>query len=163
LLCSETKRATQVQKSDEPTWQSRTKPPLDDAYVPHRQGPTWAMRPPASSSSRRENSARHDKACSHAALPGNTTSPPPPTRPDMVDEALHLAVQPWKNSARHDKTRAQIARTSNKTYHHHRQRRQRRLGITDEQEPENRARNTQKCDDHASSRRMTNTQTYDMR
>jgi hypothetical protein len=30
----------------------------------HRQGPTWATMPPTSSSSRQENSARHDKACS---------------------------------------------------------------------------------------------------
>lgn len=57
--------------------------------------PTWAMRPPTFSSSLRENSARYDKACTHAAPAGNTTSPPPPpTRLDMVDVTDYLAVQP---------------------------------------------------------------------
>lgn len=54
-----------------------------------------------------ENSARHDKACTHTAPAGNTTTPPPPTRPDMNDVTAHLIVQPsGENSARHDKTRA---------------------------------------------------------
>lgn len=39
------------------------------------------------------NSARHDKALTHAALAGKTTSPPPSNRPEMVDVALHLAAQ----------------------------------------------------------------------
>jgi hypothetical protein len=65
-----------------------------------------------------ENSARHDKACTHAALAGNTTTPPPLTRPDMDDETAHLIIQPLgENSARQDKTRAYAARTAKETYH----------------------------------------------
>ena len=48
-------------------WQSRTKPSFDDAYLPHRQGPTWAMRPPTSSSSRQEKTL-HDTT-KHARTP----------------------------------------------------------------------------------------------
>lgn len=65
-----------------------------------------------------ENSARHDKARTRAALAGNTTRLLPPTRPDTDDETAHPIVQPsGENSARHDETRAHAARTAKETYH----------------------------------------------
>jgi len=96
-------------------WQSRTKPSFDDAYLPHRQGPTWAMRPPTSPSSRRENSARHDKACAQAAPAGNTTYHPLPQRqgPTWAMRLPTSSLSRQENSTRHDKACTHIALAGN--------------------------------------------------
>lgn len=60
LLRSETKCATKDRGSNEPTWPSRKKSFIDDAYLlPYQQVPTRTMRPPTSSLSRQEK-GRHD-------------------------------------------------------------------------------------------------------
>ena len=73
-----------------------------------------------------ENSARHDRACTHATLAADTTTPPPPppppTRLDMDGETAYVIVQPsGENFARHDETRAHAARTAKETYHRRQQ------------------------------------------
>lgn len=76
---------------------------------------------------------------------------PPPRRP-AVGKTLHDTIRP--------------ARTPNQQatrLHQHRQQRQRRLDITDEQESEEHAGNAQERDEPASSRRKTNTQAREMR
>ena len=75
----------------------------------------------------------------------------------MEDETAHLTVQPsGENYVRHVKTRAHTAHTAKENYRL-RQQRQRRLDITDEQEPGNHAGIAQERDEPASSHKKTNT------
>ncbi|KAM0724053.1 hypothetical protein Q7P37_000233 [Cladosporium fusiforme] len=68
-------------KSDEPTWQSRKKSSTDDPLPPH-PSTTPDMSDegghPIVQPSGKLCTTRHDEACAHAALAGNTTPSPPP-------------------------------------------------------------------------------------